>query len=240
MIKAISFDFYGTLATWDPSGEKLQLEAAKAEGLKVDAEKIGEACASADKYLAFENSISPFSMRSYSERNQILIEYERVLLAILCPDATKKNAQRVWERIESTPKQLKSYESARDILENLISRQLKIGIISNIAEGLTKVVNNSGLEGLSSFMVSSGEVGHSKPHPAIFEAALKACGVHPHEMIHVGDSLEGDVHGALGSGINAILIDRNKSKNISKSEKFYVIPCIEKLLPLLKANFNIL
>ena len=54
MIKAISFDFYGTLATWDPSGDKLQLEAAKAEGLKVDATKIGEAYASADNYLAFE------------------------------------------------------------------------------------------------------------------------------------------------------------------------------------------
>ena len=69
MIKAISFDFYGTLATWDPSGDKIQLEAAKAEGLKVDATKIGEAYTSADNYLAFENSISPISMRSYSERN---------------------------------------------------------------------------------------------------------------------------------------------------------------------------
>ena len=48
-----------------------------------------------------------------------------------------------------------------------------------------------------------------KPHPPIFEAALRKAGVHPSEAVHVGDQYNSDVVGARGVGIKPVLIDRD-------------------------------
>lgn len=234
MIKVISFDFYGTLVTWMPSGEQIQLQAAKAEGFQLDTTNIDAAYAAADRYLELENAIMPISMRSSSKKKQVFVEYERVLLVSLNARVTSRKAQKIWERVEATPKKLTSYQGARSVLESLIAKNLKIGIISNIGQGLSELMESSGLGNLANFLVSSGEVGYSKPHPAIFEAAIRVFGVDPSEIIHVGDSIEGDVNGAIASGIHAVLIDRAKLMPKLKPEKYNVINSLEQLLPLIK------
>ena len=56
---------------------------------------------------------------------------------------------------------------------------------------------------------SSAVVGHAKPAPAVFEAALEIAGVAPDEALHVGDSLDNDIEGARAAGIRAVLVDRS-------------------------------
>ena len=51
---------------------------------------------------------------------------------------------------------------------------------------------------------SAADVGYLKPHPYIFEVALDALQVQPHEAIFIGDSLEADILGAQNSGMKAI------------------------------------
>jgi putative hydrolase of the HAD superfamily len=51
-------------------------------------------------------------------------------------------------------------------------------------------------------------VGVGKPDPKIFRAALDALQVSPLEVVHVGDSMTGDVEGAKAAGIAPILLDR--------------------------------
>lgn len=55
------------------------------------------------------------------------------------------------------------------------------------------------------YVVTSCDVGHAKPHPAIFAAAAKRLGVSLGEILHVGDRWELDVSGALGAGCGAAL-----------------------------------
>jgi putative hydrolase of the HAD superfamily len=57
--------------------------------------------------------------------------------------------------------------------------------------------------------VSSGAHGKTKPHPAIFLAALEQLGVTAEEAAMVGDSPEDDVDGAKALGMRAFLIDRD-------------------------------
>ena len=97
MIKVISFDFYGTLVTWMPSGEQIQLQAAKAEGLQLDTTNIGAAYAAADRYLELENSIMPIPMRSSSKKKQVFVEYERILLVSLNAEVTSRKAQKITQ-----------------------------------------------------------------------------------------------------------------------------------------------
>jgi FMN phosphatase YigB (HAD superfamily) len=53
-------------------------------------------------------------------------------------------------------------------------------------------------------VASSHSVGWRKPHPAIFEHALRLAQAEPYEVFHVGDNLILDVFGARQLGIRAI------------------------------------
>src|SRR6185369_530190 len=50
-------------------------------------------------------------------------------------------------------------------------------------------------------IVTSEEARHYKPHPEIFEFALKRTGWRRDRVIHIGDSLHSDVGGAKAAGI---------------------------------------
>jgi HAD superfamily hydrolase (TIGR01509 family) len=62
-------------------------------------------------------------------------------------------------------------------------------------------------------VVISGVVGHSKPHPEIFNIALRRAAVEPQETLHIGDLFEADVVGARSAGIEGILIDREGTQS---------------------------
>jgi putative hydrolase of the HAD superfamily len=56
--------------------------------------------------------------------------------------------------------------------------------------------------------VYSMDVGHAKPRPEPFTAAISALGIaSPRDVIHVGDNERTDVGGALASGLRAIRLD---------------------------------
>ena len=83
-------------------------------------------------------------------------------------------------------------------------------------------------------VVVSGEVGCKKPDPRIFDFALEATGLQPHEVLHVGDT-EDDVNGALAAGIRPVLIRRPGSPPLEEaalSGEVTVIASLAELLPL--------
>jgi putative hydrolase of the HAD superfamily len=51
--------------------------------------------------------------------------------------------------------------------------------------------------------------GSYKPDAGIFRTALRETGVRKEEAVHIGDSLDHDIAGALGFGIGAIFVNRN-------------------------------
>jgi putative hydrolase of the HAD superfamily len=48
-----------------------------------------------------------------------------------------------------------------------------------------------------------------KPHPSIFETALRQANVRPADAVMVGDSLKADIEGAVAAGLHAVLIRRS-------------------------------
>jgi len=57
-------------------------------------------------------------------------------------------------------------------------------------------------------VISSEAVRCYKPDPVIFHHALRALGLRPDRVMHVGDSLHSDIAGAAGAGIAATWIRR--------------------------------
>ncbi len=93
-----------------------------------------------------------------------------------------------------------------DALRALRAAGLRLVVTSNWDCSLPAVLADAGLRSLVDGVVTSAEVGVTKPARQIFETALEVAGCGPEEAVCVGDSLEHDVAGARAAGIEAILI----------------------------------
>jgi HAD superfamily hydrolase (TIGR01509 family) len=88
-----------------------------------------------------------------------------------------------------------------------IGKRYRIGVVSNADGKIADVLGRRGIADCFLTITDSGLVGHEKPHPTIFAAALQALGVSPGESIYVGDVYSVDYLGATRSGMQAVLFD---------------------------------
>ncbi|HET8956057.1 MAG TPA: HAD family hydrolase [Solirubrobacterales bacterium] len=93
-------------------------------------------------------------------------------------------------------------------LEALAEREIRLGIVCDVGfsggELLRELLDREGLLAHFSGWAFSDEVGHYKPAPEIFEAALAALGAEPGEAMHVGDLRRTDVAGAAAHGMRTV------------------------------------
>jgi HAD superfamily hydrolase (TIGR01509 family) len=94
----------------------------------------------------------------------------------------------------------------RDSLLRL-GRRYPLAVISNADGKIADVLERCGIADCFLTITDSGLVGHEKPHPAIFEAALHAMDAAPQQSLYVGDMYSVDYLGAAGAGMQAILFD---------------------------------
>jgi HAD superfamily hydrolase (TIGR01662 family) len=101
------------------------------------------------------------------------------------------------------------YADVPGTLRIIAKRGIRIGLISNSHRCLASFQSHFELEGLISAAVSSSDHGYMKPHPSIFDAALRLIGVPASESVMVGDSLTHDIAGAQQVGMRGILVRRS-------------------------------
>ena len=94
----------------------------------------------------------------------------------------------------------------REILERIRNRY-RIGVISNSDGKIAALLEHFLIADCFLNITDSGLVGHEKPHPAIFHAALRTMNVAPDESLYVGDLYSVDYLGATGVGMQAMLFD---------------------------------
>jgi putative hydrolase of the HAD superfamily len=123
------------------------------------------------------------------------------------------------------------YEDVPDVLRALHASGLKIGLISNSHRCLASFQTHFDLQGLFAATVSSLEHGYMKPHPSIFQAALRSAGVDACDAVMVGDSLMHDVDGARRLGMRGVLVAR--SGRVAAPPGIPVIQSLRELPPLL-------
>jgi len=93
-------------------------------------------------------------------------------------------------------------------LEDL-SRRYKLAIVSDAivtpGAGLRRLLDLHGLKDHFQGFAFSDEVGHSKPHRAMFDTAAEQLGVAVDEIVHIGDRDHNDVKGPHAIGAKAVL-----------------------------------
>ena len=97
-----------------------------------------------------------------------------------------------------------------DALRELRAAGHRLVVVSNWDVSLHEMLRETGLDELVDAAISSAEAGARKPAPAIFARAVALAGG-PEDgppALHAGDSVELDVAGALGAGLDAVLVAR--------------------------------
>lgn len=207
-IKAAFFDLYNTLARFWPPREQIQAQACADFGYTVTPDGIARGYLRADAFMSQENARSQVQRRSSTDQLAFFTEYERLVLEGAGIDVPPSVAGQIWERVRQLPYGLALFDDVAEVLPRLRAAGYVVGVVTNMSSTGEKVSSDVGLGGIADFVVTSGEVGMGKPHPPIYLTALARANANPSEAIHVGDSVSGDVEGAMAVGITPVFINR--------------------------------
>ena len=226
MIRAITFDFWDTIAIDDsdePRRATLGLPTKPQARLLLFMSEI----------LRHHPNISPEQIveafHHANERFRHLWKNEHVTLTV----AERLRAAYAFLGIAPTPgfsTLVRDFEEmevhippslAPGVQEALasLSERYRLGIVSDTihtpGRGIRQILAHYGLARHFACFVFSDEAGAAKPNPMLFQRAAAGLGVSLSEMAHVGDRESNDVSGALAAGMKAILfagvVDRGSS-----------------------------
>jgi putative hydrolase of the HAD superfamily len=201
VLEAVTFDFWNTIARV-PTGAMTEARERA----------VAEACGSNDVAVEAElltRSLEQLGLdweRSWAEgRHLHPREAAESLVRALGVEGAAR--EMVAEAFLGAGREVE-LELAPDIgacLEALSGRQVRLGIVCDVGfsggELLRELLDREGLLGHFSGWAFSDEVGHYKPAPQIFEAALASLEAEPASALHVGDLRRTDVAGAAAHGM---------------------------------------
>lgn len=207
--RAVSLDFWFTAIFHPPEGdaryrderiEFLQENLRRQNGIPLEAREIAQAMETVHARLFTEGKdpieVDPLPLaRAYVEILQARL--------VLPPEEFGRAFSAAG--LSSRPPSINPECPA--LISSLEARKIPVIAITNSARrGSTwqeYLRSNFGVR--FSHVVSSCDVGHAKPHRAIFEEAARRLGLPLGAILHVGDRLELDVEGARGAGCGAVL-----------------------------------
>lgn len=181
MIKAVLTDLDGVVRRWDPDIVK---QAEIAAGLPPDA--LLNTAFEPDLLLrATTGQIDDECWRSeVAER-----------LRLRYPNADAREAVRLWSRSPG--------EIDIDVLDLLLRCRdsASLALITNATTRLDSDLKRLGIGQAFDHVVNSSAVGHVKPHPAIFNAALDVLGIEADEAFFIDDRAD-NVNAAVELGMD--------------------------------------
>ena len=224
MIKAVTFDLWDTMIHDDSDEAKRKaqgLRSKKAERRHllwaalnavepIDAEQVNLAYDVAD--AAFNHVWHDLFV------TWTIAERLRVALSGLGRELPQAAFAKVVTAHESMEVEVPpdTVDGIEDALAELAQRY-KLCVVSDTivtpGTGLRELLEGHGLKQYFSGFAFSDEVGHSKPHRAMFEAAAGQLGVEIEEMVHIGDRDHNDVKGPQALGMKAVLFIATRAQD---------------------------
>jgi HAD superfamily hydrolase (TIGR01509 family) len=120
------------------------------------------------------------------------------------PGYAEKMAERLWQAQPTTNLWRKPISGMFELVHELASREIPVGVISNSEGRLAELLEELGEASPFRVIVDSGRLGIDKPDPRIFEHAAHALGTPLTDIVHIGDAWEADVIGARKAGAQAV------------------------------------
>lgn len=203
-IGAVFLDYGGTLAYGEPDIWKVFQEVSKDHGVVVNRADIDRGRAMADQ------THRSVMFQTEEEMENFWIGWLTLILERLGFDDAGTIARETRSRIKREHR-VYLYDEVREVLERLDSEGYFLGVVSNYNCLLEPTLRELRITDYFEFILASDLIRSGKPEPLIFELAVEYSGSPARECVHVGDSYGADYMGALGAGLNAILLDRSGS-----------------------------
>jgi putative hydrolase of the HAD superfamily len=211
-IKALLFDFGGTL---DGAGRHWLdrfADAYRAAGLEIGREQLDPAFSHATQkgYRAWER-LRGWGLRQLCE---FLVEAQLQHLSENTPVSIAHELKRESADGTRYVARISDYFCAQSsaafagnihLLSKLASR-FTLGVVSNFYGNLDTVLSEAGLLGFFTVVVDSSRVQIFKPDPRIFNCALEKLGLPAAKAAMVGDSIDKDCMPARKIGMKTILL----------------------------------
>lgn len=201
-VRAVVFDFYGTLAratNWRSADDVLA-----EHGYTLPAE-------ARDRW--FNDGIDGVEHleQSRSREHYMAWQRERTLAMLAETDVHPDEYEVIVRKLRegATQRVLEAYSEVPPVLSRLRSQGLRLAICSNWDWDLAEAVDDAKLTEFFDVQVSSAWAGARKPHPRIFRRTLGELGVVAGECLFVGDSWGPDVEGPRAVGIPAVYLRRD-------------------------------
>ena len=191
-VRAVVFDFYGTLAPGRSVAAQAAARAAQAEALGVDAERFDvELTSTVDERFRGAGGDVAGSLRWLARR----------LGVEPSADAVERAAQvrLVTERQFGEPR-----SDAAPVLRALKDRGLLVGIVSDCSAELPVYFPSLPIAPYVDAAVFSFLTGRRKPEPENYLACCAALGVEPSECLYVGDGGSDELAGARAVGMRPV------------------------------------
>lgn len=207
--RAVFFDAGYTLLCMEPDQPTIFLGVCERLGVEIVRERFVDGVRQANALLGPRQKSgvpAPFSQEAV---DRFWTEYNTVLLNACARDPRDaQKAEQVY-RTFAAAITWRVYDEVPGVLRALRERGVCLGIISNWTGDLEEVLERVGLRSSFDFALDSARLGYEKPHGEIFGEALRRAGIECHAALHVGDSPDHDVDGALAAGLRALLLDRH-------------------------------
>jgi|SRR3989344_2964208 len=115
------------------------------------------------------------------------------------------------------------YPETKKVLEELKNRNLKLGLISNLASPYKKPFYGFGLDKYFNSVLFSCEAGLIKPEPKIYLQMMQELRITPALALMIGDKISADFNGPKSIGMQAVHLDRTKKSPNSISSLEFVL-----------------
>jgi putative hydrolase of the HAD superfamily len=242
MLRALTFDYWDTLYEGGALPERVALRRT-AVGALLGA--YGRALPEEQLRVLYEDS-GREAERWWSEEQRGY--------------STKDRLRWILERADVSPREgCEHVAAAADAVDNALlilppamlggawrtlrtlSRHYTLAVVSDtgFASGRAqdRLLEKDGARAFFAATIYSMDVGHAKPRPEIFRAAVDRLGIAPEQVLHIGDNERTDVRGALDAGLRAIRLDIVRPGGPSQAE--FVAKSYEELVGYLTGQQGI-
>lgn len=209
-IKAILFDFDGTLRIHLPSGGEVFTEFVVGLGMMVSPKDKFRGLRWEHYYFANSPEILADQMMFKGDRQGFWVNYSRRrLIAMGCHpgQAIELASQCSAHMAEFYKPQVHVPGELHTTLPALKEQGYVLGVVSNRDKPYLDELKETGLDSYFDFSLAGGEVPSFKPEPGIFMRALEIAGTDPHETFYIGDNYYADVVGSQRAGLWPVLYD---------------------------------
>jgi putative hydrolase of the HAD superfamily len=202
VVRAVIFDFYGTLVT-EREGE-IESDLAILQRYGYDPAAL--------ERLRWIDPVTTLDHAEFSESRAAYVAWQRRqwLAHLRRAGVAEEHLELLVDHAaaRSGARELDVFPDAVATLGALREAGIRTAVCSNWGWDLAEAISACGLTGLIDVQVTSAQAGYRKPHPRIFELALERLDVPAGEVMFVGDNWSADVEGAKSAGMRVLHVVR--------------------------------